>query len=87
MRLSENTAKARWIIFPKWIAQATTQLEPIADAEAFMLLASNAFNYEVLGTSGFRAVEQLVAQCDCYTLTYSDLDEVTTALHQLTDES
>lgn len=87
MRLSENTAKARWIIFPKWIAQATTQLEPIADAEAFMLLASNAFNYEVLGAHGFRAVEQLVAQCDCYTLTYSDLDEVTTALHQLIDES
>jgi HprK-related kinase A len=87
MQLSGNAAKARWIIFPKWIAQAATRLEPVADAEAFMLLASNAFNYEVLGASGFRAVEQLVASCDCYTLTYSDLDEVTAALHHLVDES
>lgn len=87
MQLSGNTAQARWIIFPKWIAQAATRLEPVADAEAFMLLASNAFNYEVLGASGFRAVEQLVASCDCYTLTYSDLDEVTAALHHLVDES
>lgn len=87
MQLSENTAQARWIIFPKWIAQAATRLEAIADAEAFMLLASNAFNYEVLGANGFRAVEQLVASCDCYTLTYSDLDEVTAVLHHLVDES
>ncbi len=87
LRLSNNTAKARWVIFPKWVAEAATQLEPIADAEAFMLLASNAFNYEVLGASGFRAVAQLISSCDCYMLVYSDLNEVTTVLHHLIDET
>ncbi len=87
LQRSNNTAKARWIVFPKWIAAAATQLEPIDDAEAFMLLASNAFNYEVLGASGFRAVTQLISSCDCYTLVYSDLNEVTTALHRLADET
>ncbi|MBX3631041.1 MAG: HprK-related kinase A [Nitrosomonas sp.] len=87
LQLSKNTAKARWIIFPKWVAESATRLEPIADAEAFMLLASNAFNYEVLGASGFRAVAQLISSCDCYTLVYSDLDEITAALHHLVDET
>ena len=83
---SKTTAKARLIIFPKWIADTQTKIEAISDSEAFMLLASNAFNYEMLGVTGFRAVARLINSCDCYKLVYSDLDDVMAALHRLIDE-
>lgn len=85
-RLVEKTAKARWIFFPKWVNNAKTNIESISDAEAFMLLASNAFNYEVLGETGFRAVAQLISDCRCYKLVYSDLEDVTQTLQNMVDE-
>lgn len=87
IRQSDNPAKARWVVFPKWVAQTETRLEAVSAAEAFMLLASNAFNYEVIGATGFRAVAHLISTCDCYNLIYSDLNDVTQKLHSLVDES
>jgi len=80
-----DTAKARWIFFPKWFKNAKTKIEPVSDAEAFMLLASNAFNYEALGATGFRAVARLISDCRCYRLVYSDLDDVTQTLKNMVD--
>ncbi|SER31250.1 HprK-related kinase A [Nitrosomonas sp. Nm51] len=84
---SEHTAKAKWIIFPKWIAGSPAKIEAISDSEAFMLLASNAFNYEVLGATGFMAVADLIRSCDCYKLVYSDFDNVMDVLHKLINEA
>ena len=40
-----------------------------------MALATNAFNYELLGEAGFCAVREIVNGCDAYSLAYSDLGE------------
>ncbi len=82
---SQETAKAKWIVFPKWVAGSALKLEPLADSEAFLLLASNSFNYEVLGQVGFEAVTRLIDGCQCYKLVYSDFDEAITALRDLTN--
>jgi len=82
---SEETAKAKWIVFPKWVAGASLSLEPLPDSEAFLLLASNSFNYEVLGETGFQAVTHLIRTCSCYKLVYSNFDDVIGALNDLTD--
>jgi len=84
--LSKHVAKAKWVIFPRWVADAHMRIEAISDAEAFMLLASNAFNYEVLGATEFQAVTHLISSCNCYKLVYSDFDEVLAALQKLVDE-
>ncbi len=84
---STLTAKAKWIFFPKWIADSTTKIETISDSEAFMLLASNAFNYEVLGAKGFQAVAYLIRTCNCYKLVYSDFEDVMATLQRLIDET
>ena len=81
---SQETAKAKWIVFPKWAAGSKLRLEPLADSEAFLLLASNSFNYEVLGHVGFEAVTRLIDSCQCYKLIYSDFDEVIAAMRNLT---
>ncbi|HRQ06174.1 MAG TPA: HprK-related kinase A, partial [Nitrosomonas halophila] len=79
-------AHARWIVFPKWVPNAALQLEPLPRSEAFLLLASNAFNYEMLGESAFDAVAHLVRNCECRRLVYSDFDSALAALDRLTDD-
>ncbi|WP_300085969.1 HprK-related kinase A [uncultured Nitrosomonas sp.] len=83
---SDESAKARWIVFPKWSANASLQLEPLPQSEAFLLLASNAFNYEVLGETAFDAVTSLVRNCECRKLVYSGFDSALAALDELTDD-
>lgn len=82
---ADETAKPRWIVFPKWSAGAAVRLEPLPRSEAFLLLASNAFNYEVLGETAFDAVTSLVRNCECRKLVYSDFDSALKALDELTD--
>ena len=83
---SDKTAPARWLIFPRWHAKATLKLTPMAQSRAFLLLATNAFNYEVLGAAAFRTVDQLVRECACYSLQYSNLHEAVAALNDLVDQ-
>lgn len=82
---SNESAKARWIVFPKWSANAALRLEPLPQSEAFLLLATNAFNYEVLGETAFNAVARMVRNCECRKLVYSDFDSALAALNELTD--
>jgi HprK-related kinase A len=80
-----ETASARLIVFPRWIADAPLSLQPVSKVESFMLLATNAFNYELLGEDAFVTVRDLVTGSDCYRLVYSDLEEATRRLSELLD--
>ena len=79
-------APVRMIVFPRWVKGATLALEPASKAESFMLLATNAFNYELLGEDAFETVRDLVQGANCYTLLYSDLEEATALLGDLADD-
>jgi hypothetical protein len=60
-------------------------LDEIARVEAFMTLAGNAFNYEMLGEQAFAAVGDLVTGARCFRLEYSNLDEAVALLSDLAD--
>lgn len=83
VRRQAEPARARWVIFPKWRAGAALRLEPVPAEAGFMRLASNAFNYEVLGEAAFATVRQVIDGARCYTLEYSDLDAAVRALADL----
>lgn len=76
-------ASAKWIVFPTWRAGAPLSVQRISRAEAFMMLAMNAFNYELLGEAGFQTVSGLVSECSCFQLVYSDLDDAIEFLNGL----
>ncbi len=78
-----ETARPGWVIFPKWEAGASTHLTPRSQAQTFMFLAQNAFNYSHLGEDGFRVGSALIDQSICYDFRYSKLDEAITAFDQL----
>lgn len=80
---AQEVATPRWLVFPRWVADAPLSLEPVSKEQAFLMVATNAFNYEVMGEVAFRIVTDMVRRCDCFSLTYSDLDEAITALGRL----
>jgi len=80
---AHETADASIILFPKYVAGSATQFESRSRARTAIELAENAFNFNILGKEGFGLLTSTVANCDCYSLEYSDLDEVITRLDHL----
>ena len=68
-------------------AGATTRLRPMAKAHAGWSLASNAFNFSVLGDAGFATLRQAVDGCTGYELEYGDLDAATALLAGLAESA
>jgi len=76
-------APVGWIVFPRWSATEPAVFEAMPKAEAFLMLATNAFNYEMLGEAAFTAVRELVSTARCFRLVYSDLERAVTQLNGL----
>ena len=85
IRRGQEPARPRWLIFPRWVANARLRLESMPRSQAFLMVATNAFNYEVLDEAAFRLVADVVRACDCYSLVYSDLNEAIPALDELSN--
>ena len=80
-----ETAVPSAIVFPRWVAGSRFSLQPVSRGEGFMRLATNAFNYELLGEPAFRTVRDIIDGARCFALTYSDLEEATARLGELFD--
>ena len=74
-----------WLVFPRYRSGAPLRLETIPKQQAFIKLANNSFNYQLLGLQGFQSVTRLVRDCDSYILSYSNLDEAIDALNRLAE--
>ena len=75
LRRIRETAKPRWIIFPKYVAGSPAQLVPRSKANSMLELGRNSFNYMVLGRTGFDVLSKVMDASDCYDFQYSQLDE------------
>ncbi|MCW8916185.1 MAG: HprK-related kinase A [Magnetovibrio sp.] len=74
------------IVFPHYTAGASTALAPLTKSRAFMMLCENAFNYSVLGKSGFSTLKAVIDQSDCYQFEYSNLNDAVALFNSLSDE-
>lgn len=68
-------ARPAWIISPRYEAGSQPQLDPMAKARMLLLLAEQAFNYDIHGRDGFTATADLVDSCGCHEFVYSSLDD------------
>jgi HprK-related kinase A len=80
---STELAAPAFVIFPRYTPGQQAALRPLAKARAFMKLAGNAFNYELLGESGFRTVATLIHACDTCLFHYDDLERAVQTLDGL----
>ena len=81
-----EVARARWIVFPRWVAGERLMLQALPRADGFMNLATNSFNYDKHGEAGFESVRALVDGSQCFRLVYSNLGEAVAALTRLADD-
>lgn len=82
---AQQRAPAAWLVFPRWEKDAPLALEEIPKSEGYMQLATNAFNYEMLGEQGFTTARDLVDGARCFRLVYSELESAVEALNALAD--
>ncbi len=68
-------AMPKWIVFPRFSPDKPADLKPVIPSYALLKLATNSFNYEVLGAEGFRRVSRLTRQCQHYNFSYGRLEE------------
>lgn len=81
------TAAPAWIIFPRYQTDSTLKLDLLKKTYAFLKLATNSFNYQLQGEIGFNLIRDMIEDCDCFSLTFSDLNEAITQIDRLTYES
>ncbi len=65
---------ARTIVVPRYAAGDRTELTAMSRAEAVIVLGEQSFNFNDLAPGALALTADLVRGCDCYRLTYSDLD-------------
>jgi HprK-related kinase A len=80
-------ARPTWIVVPSFEPQASPVLDVLPKAQAHMLLAEQAFNYDVHGTEGFEATADLVDGASCWAFTYSQLDDAVRFFDELAANS
>ena len=83
VRRAREESPPGWVVLPRWAAGRPTALEPLPKAQALLRLTDQSFNYNYLGAKGYECIADLVRRSDCYTLEYSDLDDVLSRLESV----
>jgi hypothetical protein len=86
VRRAAEPASIAAVVFPDFQAGAKVELRTLGQSAAFLKLAHNAFNYEVLGETAFHAVAAIVRNARCRVLRYGDLDDAHAAIDALVGE-
>lgn len=81
-RMAERVAPSV-VVFPRYSAGAALSCVPLPKAGAFLRLAHNSFNYEIIGPDGFQAVGEIIRACESYELVYSDLEAAIAQIERL----
>jgi hypothetical protein len=74
------------VVVPSYHERATTQVVPLSRGETAVLLAEQSFNFDALGTRALPVLAALLHGCECYRLTYGDLDAAVATITDLLRE-
>jgi len=69
-------AHAWRVVFPRYVPNAETTAVKLPRADTFMRLIENAFNYSILGTTGFHTLAGVVDRLQGMTVEYSSMASV-----------
>ncbi len=78
-----DTATPRLLIFPRFQTDEKPELRPLSRGRAFLKAVEYAFNYDFLGTEGFRRMDRLISTCDCHTFSYPSLEAGIEGINEL----
>jgi len=72
---SNEPARVRWVVFPRFDPESRVRCEEISRAEAFALISEQSFNKERMGETGFDALCDMLTGASCYQITYGSTDD------------
>ncbi len=75
MLQADQRARAAWIVFPRFEAGATLQVEQLSRVEAFTLISEQSFNGERMGAPGFDALCGMLDHVTCHELVYGSTEQ------------
>lgn len=78
-----RTAIPRLIVFPQYEAGRKTELSPLSKADGMIKMIQSGFNTRLHGQTGFDVLADVIDRCECFELTYSDLEDVTGRLTEM----
>lgn len=81
---SQRPAAPAFVVHPRWQEGSEAVLTPRQKSDAFMRTAGHAFNYELLGSTGFDLMAALIDRCECYDFHYSRLPDAIATFDALT---
>ena len=85
VRRANETAPPGWLVLPHFVAGAPARLEPLSKARAVAHLAENAFNFSLHGQRGFELLAAVAEASECFSFSYSRLEEAAEVFAQLAD--
>ena len=68
-------ATTRWVVFPRYVQGASARLTPRSRASSMLELGRNAFNYTLLGRTGFDTLADVIDASECHDFEYGSLDD------------
>lgn len=83
VRRADESAEVAAIVFPDFRPDETLAVLPLEPATAFLKLAGNAFNYEVIGERAFRAVAAIIRRSKAFIVRYGDLAQAHGAIDDI----
>jgi hypothetical protein len=86
VRRAHETARPRWIVLPGYVPGLDAKMSPLSKARTFMVLADQAFNYDLHGRRGFELLGDVVGGCDCFELEYGDLGDAVRLFDRLAEQ-
>jgi HprK-related kinase A len=84
VRRAQETSVARWVVFPRFVANAEVRLQQVSRADALLRLGREAFNYSMLGEEAFHTLAAMLDGCECIEVEFGQLTEAIDAITELT---
>lgn len=81
---AHEAAEPRWVVFPRFTADASPEVRPLSRAEALLRLGAESFNYSLLGAAGFHTLADVVDGCTCFELRYGNLEDALACVEYVT---
>lgn len=82
-----QSARVKWVVSPRFAPGRELSLSRVPRSQAFVTMASNTFNYDVLERQGFHALADVVSGADGYQLTHGNLDAAVAAVDRITRDA
>ena len=77
-----DPATIKAIVFPQFKAGQATEIYQLNNTQAFMMLAENAFNFNILGETGFNTLTSIIETVPAFEIQYSDVEDIRQFLEQ-----